>query len=247
MKSKTFAGAFLIFLGSVLTFKGVLEVNQSLINAGIGGVFLGIVVLSFSSPSYVKYDTLERMLKPYIDLTRSLVKALELKTKAVYIPPFGNLPEGGVFIPVHENFDIDIARLNENSVFVTDVGREKELGVLTIPLGKELVKAYEEYIEMDLANAGIEAVENASAVLRSLGLAKSVTIEKNDKIKVYVEGVKMKNCSSECEAIACPICSSVLLALAKSLNELIIVERFEIKSNVIEITVKKIGRPMKWM
>lgn len=41
MKIKHIAGAVLIAIGSTLTFKGAIDGNQSMINAGIGGVFFG--------------------------------------------------------------------------------------------------------------------------------------------------------------------------------------------------------------
>ena len=167
MKWKNIAGAILIVIGSILTFKGAIETNQSLINAGIGGVFLGVVVLTFSTSDYVKYDAFKAVVLPYFELVKNMIDSLDLKSKAVYIPPYSNLPDGGVFIPLHKDFDIDLAKLDKNTMFIVDVGREKEMGLLITPLGKELVKMYESYSELDFTNAGLHIVENASAVLRS--------------------------------------------------------------------------------
>ncbi len=248
MKSKLIAGVILTAIGAVLTFKGAMDGNQSMINTGIGGVFLGVVVFTFSTSDYIKYDAFKAVVLPYVELSRNLVNVLELKNTAVYIPPYSNLPDGGVFIPLHKNFDLDLAKLDKNTVFITDVGREKEMGLLLTPLGKELMKMYESYSEMDFTNAGLYSVENASAVLRSLGLAKSVTVEESgDRIKVYVEGVRSNTCSKTCEQIACPICSSILLSIAKSLQELILVEEFKVKDGFVEISAKRIGGIDRWM
>lgn len=247
MKSKHIAGAILIAIGAVLTFKGAVDGEQSMINAGMGGVFLGVVVLTFSTSDYIKYDAFKAVVLPYVELSRNLANALGLRSKAVYIPPYSNLPDGGVFIPLHEDFDLDLAKLDRNTMFITDVGREKEMGLLLTPLGKELMRMYEEYSEIDFTNAGLNAVENASAVLRSLGLAKSVAAEESgEKIKVYVGGVRM-DCSITCEQIACPVCSSVLLSIAKSLQELIAVEEFKVDEGFIEISARKIGGIDRWM
>lgn len=248
MKSKHIAGAILIAIGSALTFKGAMDGNQSLINAGIGGVFLGVVVFTFSTSDYIKYDAFKAVVLPYVELSRNLVNVLEFKSAAVFIPPYSNLPDGGIFIPLHEDFDLDLAKLDRNTVFITDVGREKEMGLLLTPLGKELMKMYESYSEMDFTNAGLYVVENASAVLRSLGLAKSVTVEESgDRIKVYVESVRTNTCSKTCEQVACPICSSILLSIAKSLQELILIEEFKVEDEFIEISVKRIGGIDRWM
>ena len=247
MENKHLAGILLILLGSIFTFKGAIDANQSLINAGIGGVFLGIVVLSFSGVEYVKYDAFKAVVEPYMDLVDSIAAALELKENSVYIPPYGNLPEGGVFVPLHDDFEIDLARLDENTVFITDVGREKEMGLLLLPLGKELMEMYENYSEMDFENAGIGVIDTASSVLRALGLAKSVEIEEyEDVFKINLYGVKQP-CSPTCKQIACPICSSILLSIAKALQELIFVEDFRFENGVVEISARKIGGIKKWM
>lgn len=248
MKSKHIAGAVLIAIGAALMFRGAMDGNQSMVNAGIGGVFLGVVVFTFSTSDYIKYDAFKAVVFPYTELSRNLVNVLEFKSVAVYIPPYSNLPDGGVFIPLHEDFDLDLAKLDRNTMFITDVGREKEMGLLLTPLGKELMKMYESYSETDFTNAGLHVIENASAVLRSLGLAKSVMVEESgDKIRVYVESVRINACSKTCEQIACPICSSILLSIAKSLQELILVEKFKVENGFIEISAKRIGGIDKWM
>ncbi len=249
-KGKYIAGGVLIAIGAVFAFKGAMEGNQSVINVGIGGIFLGIIVLTFSTSDYIKYDAFKAMVLPYFQLCKGLINSLELKSKAVYIPAYGNLPDGGIFIPVHDNFDLDLAKLDENSFFITDVGREREMGLFLAPLGKDLMKMYETYSETDFTNAGLHAVENASVVLKSLGLAANVVVEeREEQIRVLVEGVKTKICSKTCEQVACPICSSVLLSIAKSIQELIVVEGFkiEIEHGYVEITVRRIGGVDKWM
>ncbi|MBO8183029.1 MAG: hypothetical protein H0Z28_09595 [Archaeoglobus sp.] len=247
MENKHLAGILLILLGSIFTFKGAIDANQNLINAGIGGVFLGIVVLSFSSVDHVKYDAFKAVVEPYADLVTSFATSLELKEKSVYIPPYGNLPKGGVFVPLHDDFEIDLARFDENTVFITDVGREKEMGLLLIPLGKELMEMYENYSEMDFESAGIGVVDTASSVLRTLGLVKSVEVEENEgALKIRLHGVR-QSCSFVCKQIACPICSSVLLSIAKALQELVLVEDLQYKNGIVEISARKIGGIKRWM
>lgn len=248
MKTKFIVGSILILIGSTLAFKGAIDGSQNTINIGIGGVFLGIVVFTFSTSDYIKYDAFKAVVSPYFEFSRKIADDLGLKNNAVYIPPYDNLPEGGIFIPLHENFDIDLAKFDKNTMFITDVGREREIGLLLPPLGKELLKMYEEYSEMDFTNAGPSIVENSSAVLKSLGLANSVSVvEEDGKIKIYINGVKNDNCSPNCEQIACPICTSLLLAIAKSLQELIAVESFRFDGEFIEISASKIGGIDKWM
>jgi len=248
MKSKHVAGIVLISIGSLLAFKGAVEGNQSIINAGIGGVFLGVIVLTFSTSDYIKYDAFRATVQSYFKLMKKIVDSLELRSGAVYIPPYSNLPDGGVFIPLHNDFDLDLARFDRNTVFLTDIGREKEMGILLTPLGKELMEMYEKYSEIDFENAGLHVVENASSVLRSLNLARSVRIEEfGDLIRVYVEGVRTDMCSEACKQIACPICSSIILSVSKSIMELLIVEDIRAEEQTVEIKLRRIGGIDKWM
>ncbi|MBE8539389.1 hypothetical protein [Geoglobus acetivorans] len=249
MKAKYPAGVALIVAGVVIAFKGAMEANQSLVNAGIGGVFLGVVVLSFSTSDHIKYDAFRTVFNPYVVLTRNLTNSLGLGGKSVYIPPYDNMPDGGVFVPLHDDFDLDLARFDDRTVFLTDSGREREMGLLLVPLGRDLVRMYEEYSGMDLAGAGLGAVESVSAVLRSLGLAKSVDVEEEgDEIRVYVGGVKVREfCSRECERIACPVCSSIMLSISKALNELIVVEEIDFNDRFVEISARKLGGVDSWM
>jgi len=247
---KYIAGGVLIAMGAAFTFKGAMDGDQSVINVGIGGIFLGVIVVTFSTSEYIKTDAFKAMVLPYFQLSKSLINSLKLKSTSVYIPPYGNLPEGGIFIPLHDNFDLDLAKLDEDSLFITDVGREKEMGLFLAPIGKELMKMYEQYSETDFTNAGLHAVESAAAVLKSLGLAASVVVEdRGTEIRVLVGGMKTELCSQTCEQAACPICSSILLSIAKSIQELVVVESFkiEIEHELVEITVRRIGRINKWM
>jgi hypothetical protein len=59
--------------------------------------------------------------------------------------------------------------------------------------------------------------------------------------------VRVETCSAACEQIACPVCSSILLSIAKSLQELILVENFRFEDGFIEISAKKIGGIERWM
>lgn len=246
MKAKHVGGTLLIIAGAGLMINGGMNGDQIVINAGIGGVFIGVVLLTFASPDYIKYDAFRAVIKPYVRFFWKLSKSLELEGGATYIPPYSNLRKGGIFIPLHKDFDIDPAKLDENTLFLTDAGREKEMGLLLPPVGRDLVEMYESYTGMEFS--GLNSVENAGAVLRSLGLAKSVSVEeKDDEIHVFIDGLRIDTCSEECIRIPCPVCSSVLLSIAKSIDELIVVERIEVKDGNVEITLRKMGGIERWM
>jgi hypothetical protein len=246
MELKYIASAALGISGGIIALRGFLTANPARVNLGVAGLFLSAIVLTLKSSKYVKKDAMDIMLKSYKGFLKNLLNNLKLEGKAVYIPPYKNLPKGGIFVPLYEEFDIDTARLDEGIFFLTDVPSEKSMGILITSLGTNLLEKYEEQLEAPLTS--ISAVESsAGSVLKALGLAKRVYIEEDgENIRIIVSPEILCD-SEECEKIPCPICASILLGLAKATGNLLSVESFEKKDYGIEIRVKKLGGVKKWM
>jgi len=242
-------GIVLIILGSILIFNGALKSNQNFINYGIGGVFLGVVIISLSDKDTVRFEIFDVILTSYVDFSKKLINKLNIAGNTVYIPPYENIPHGCMFIPLHSDFDLDINKLDENEIFNVDIGREKEMGLVLKPFGYELMKIYEQYLEVDFKNVDINYVENISNVLRSLGIPVTLILEmEDDLLNISIYHLKINICSEKCRYIQCPICSSILLAICKSLNELIEVEKFIVsEDNSIKIVVRRMGGINEWI
>jgi len=236
---KLAAGIFLLILGIVTGFIATLNANQHLLNAGIGAVVIGTVLIAFS---FAK-ESSEHLILPYHEFLKKVAAFMEIK-KAVYIPPFEGFPDGAVFLAASNEFEIDLARLDKGNIFVS--GREKESGILLEAPGREIVKKFEEFAEVDLKGYGTAVSEICSSVLKALKLARDVEIFEDDGLRIAIDGVSFGFCSDECRLIQCPICSSVLLAATKAIGELIAVEEIRIGEG-IEIRAKKLGGIEKWM
>lgn len=248
MEAKNIVGASLLAAGGFLAVYGFLNVVTGYINLGIAGMFLGAVVLTFKSSGYVKRESVGLVMKSYERFSKSFVENLRLEGNSVYIPPFENLPEGGVFVPLHEDFEIDLARIDEGTVFLTEVPNDRAMGLFLGPLGVDFVKKYEEHLEYSLAGAGPGEVEAAAgSVLKALGLAGRVYIEEAENSFRVIVQPTIPCDAGACEKMPCPICSSVLLALAKATGELIHVEKVEEKDYGIEISARKLGGVEEWM
>ncbi|WP_258083296.1 hypothetical protein [Thermococcus thermotolerans] len=248
MEVKNIVGASLLAAGGSLAVYGFLNLITSYINLGIAGMFLGAVVLTFKSSEYVKKDAIRLVLSSYGRFSNSFVDNLRLEGNAVYIPPFENLPEGGVFVPLHEDFELDLARIDEETVFLTEIPNDRAMGLFLGPLGIELVKKYEEHLEYSLAGTGPGEVEaTAGSVLKALGLAGRVYIEEVENGFRVILQPTIPCDAGTCEKMPCPVCSSVLLALARATGELIHVEKVEEKDYGIEISARKLGGVEEWM
>jgi len=235
---KLTAGILLVLAGIAIGFMAAMNANQHFLNAGIGVAVIGVILMAFSEKK-----RFEHLILPYHESLKRIAEFTEVK-KAVYIPPFGNFTSVAVFLAASNEFEIDISRLDLNSPFVS--GREKEMGILLEAPGKEILKKFEEYAEIDLSNYGIGISEICSSVLKALELADKVEIEENGDLKITISGAKVDFCSDDCKLIQCPICSSVLSATAKAIGELIAVDDFRV-GDKIEIRVKKLGGIERWM
>jgi len=237
---RTLCGVSLLSIGIVVLSAGVIYGERTMINVGICGIFIGVVVLSLSSPGYIKKEAFDAVVSPYQKTLNDIIRNLNLKN-AVYIPPYQNLPEGGMFLPAQEEFDIDLAKLDEEAVFLTDAG----IGMVIRPLGAELLKMCEKDLEGEIT--GLEMVEGCTATLKALELADSIRVdEEGNEIKVNID-VRMKGCSDMCKSVACPVCSCILLSISKATGELIAVKEFHHEDGRVEITVEKIGGVEEWM
>ncbi|USS41076.1 hypothetical protein NF865_02340 [Thermococcus aggregans] len=251
MRVERIASASLAGIGTFLIIYGAINSNQSLVNLGFAGLFLGFVVLTFKSKEYVKREALDNLILPYIETLRRMVRDLGLEGNALYIPPYENMPEGGTFIPLHKDFDLDLGRMDEETVFLTNVANERQMGLLIRPTGADLVKKFEEHFESTLDGSGSSAVESvASSVLRALDLARGVHIDESEGgFRIIVKPTNIEICRAsieDCNQTACPVCSSILLALAKGTGEVLESEDFNMGEHGIEIKAKKLGGVIEW-
>lgn len=226
MNSKRIVGVVLMIFGAVTAFNGAMTASETKINLGICGIFIGAVLLSFS-----RQKNFANLFKPYHETLKCLASFLETKV-SVYIPPCERLPEGGTFLAVNEDFELDLARIDYSTPVVA--GREKEAGLLLKNLGIEIIREAEE-----------QSFEAVSSVLKAMNLIRSARFYEEGVIKIFID-TSVNFCNEDCKLVACPICSSLLMAIAVESRELIAVEKFKVGER-IEIFARKIGRVEEWI
>lgn len=248
LKPQIAGGIVAITTGILTSLAGVFAGNVQIINIGLAGILIGSTILALKSSDYIKKDTLDTVLSSYHLILREIVRDLGLEGNALYIPPYINMPRGGIFIPLREDFDLDLGRLHEDEVFLTSTANERQMGLVIRPPGYYLIRKFEEHLEGELSGIGVAGVESvASSVLKSLGLADRVYIEEEgEKITVHVSPTNISFCKrniEDCPKVACPVCSSILLGLARATGEVIYVEEVSIHKNKdIKITAKRLGK-----
>ena len=245
MEAKHFASGFLAVSGGILAVWGFLHARSDYINLGLAGLFLAALIITLKSSRYVKAETAEILLKSHSNLRESLLRGLTLEGKAVFVPPYRNLPRGGLFLPLREDFDLDPARFDEETLFLTDVPDERAMGLLLPGYGSELLEKYEEHLEGPLTSVP-EVESTAGAVLKSLGLAERVYIEENEGLRIIVKP-SFEHSTEGCEKIPDPVCASILLGIAKASGEVVIVDSVKESRHGVEVLARKAGRIEEWM
>ena len=235
-------GAALIGIGIILWYHGGTSSNAGLVNLGIGSIILGLVVAAFPARGYVSRESLELSCGDMSEFLGKISKNLELEGKPVYIPPYENLPSGGIFIPKSEEFRLSLGMLDENDVFIT--GSEKESGILiSPPPGYRLLKYFKDnYGEIRETDVGY-ASSAVSGGLSALGIGSAEVFEEEGTIEIYIRSFLPRNT----EVWGDPVSSAVLLAIAEATGELISVEEAQMVKDYIRMKARRLGKVEEWL
>ncbi|NJE85996.1 hypothetical protein E3E23_09195 [Thermococcus sp. CX2] len=234
-------GSILLAAGIVLWYYGGASGITFLVNLGIGAIILGLVVAALPSRGQVDREALFLTCESSCEFFKKFRKDLELKGDPVVIPPYENLPKGGIFLPKSENFSLSLGKFDEKTVFVT--GTEEESGILiSPPAGWALVEYFEDNAG-ELSGTGLGYASSAvSSGLSALGLGSAEVFETEDgKIGVFIRPL----CAGP--VYADPVCSAVLLGVAMGTGEVLRVESAEKVKDHVRITLERLGGIERWL
>ncbi len=230
------SGALLTALGIALWYYGGSSGSQSIVNLGIGSIILGIVAFSLPGWRCMPLGARTILTRGTCAFFKNLVEDLELKGRVFAVPPYENLPWGGIFIPFSEKGKPNLGRLSEGRVLVS----EPEPGVLIYPIpGQGLL---DELGLNEVSGMGADYASSAlSGVLGRLGLPGVKVFEEESTIEAYV--------STDCGEFpyADPVVSALLVALAASVGEVLTVENLEYVRGYLKLTLRKAGGVEKWL
>jgi len=227
------SGIFLTALGTILWYVGGSSGNQAMVNLGIGSIILGIVAFSLPGWRCLPPEAGEVLGAGHCALFSNLASDLGLRGKAFVLPPYENLPRGGIFIPVSPRGSPNLGRLFEGRVLYS----EPEPGLLLSP-----VPGWGFIDGLKLLGSGVGYAASAvSGVLDRFGLPGAKVFEEDDTVEVYVK--------ASCKEFpyADPVVSAVLVALASGAGEVLVVEEVgEVKGH-LKLLLRKAGGVEKWL
>ncbi|WP_253254754.1 hypothetical protein [Methanofervidicoccus sp. A16] len=242
---KRITGVFLIVFGTILLVNGYLKDIVHFINLGIGLIVVGWIILIFTYDRYVKYDITSNIFNDYIDLIKRLIKGLDIKTSGVVIPPRENLKEGCIYLPLYENFKVNLSILDANTLFVNSDNKD-EMGLLFSPLGKGLRKLLKEYREeYSLENKDVNnLLDDLEYLLTLLQVGGDVKIDiKKDSVVLSYRIEDNSLCKklqrdNLCRKCPCPICGAIILTVAEFLNKILEIESIKEENRKVLIKLR---------
>lgn len=234
-------GAVLAVAGIVLWYYGGTQGIVSMVNLGIGAIILGLVLAAMPSRGHVDREVLLMACRDFCSFVESMRRELELDGPPVVIPPYENLPRGGLFLPKEKNFSLHLGRIVAGEVFMT--GTEEESGLLVSPVpGWGFIEYTLENVG-EISETGVGYASSAvSSVLSALGISSAESFERVDgKIEVFVKPL--------CEGpfYADPAVSAMLLGIAAGKGEVLMVESFERNNDHVKLVLEPLGGIGKWL
>ncbi|UXM85404.1 hypothetical protein [Methanococcus aeolicus] len=247
-----------IAIGIYLIYIGIYYNVVSHINLGVVGIFIGLMILSFVPSNLIDIKLYDDSIHYYGEFFEKFIQNNNLNGNAIYIPPYTNLPNGGVFILNEEHFKIHLGNFDEETYKITS-GNHSGILITPFPYYK-FIKSIEEFSNTSFKSSDLNTtISILSSTLKSQGLIDTIDYDgydeydnnevsnnnnNNNTITITVEDIKLKSCldlDKKTAGIACPIISSILCSVALTANQLILLEDIKKEGNFVIITVKKMG------
>ena len=231
-------GAILIGAGAVLWYYGGTGGNGYIVNLGLGSMILGLVLAALPSSGHVEKDALYMSCGSFPGFVENMRRDAGLKGPPIVIPPYENLPTGGIFLPESENPSPNLGRMSSKTTFVT--GSRNEAGILlTPPPGWGIIEYTLENVGELQGSAGY-AASAVSSVLSAFGLSSAKVFENGGEIELFVKPL----CG---DYVSDPAVSAMLLSVAMGKNELLKVNSIEKVRDHLKITLEPMGGVERWL
>jgi len=231
-------------IGSILIVIGMIFlVNPTSLNIKIGfvSIFTGIFMIFMITEKSILEKISDAQVEVNSDTVKKILKDFNLKGNAVFLPKSDVLTEERILIPPNESGIIKIPNVAQNTIFLRGVNREN-LGILIPPSGLKLLNEIDK--EGTFENAGIENIEERLQIFVGMNLLKSVSLRKlqNGWYLVIEKPLFSSNGSDLHKQFPCPICSAIITAITRSLNQKLRIyhvtqngEKIEFHLNIIKM------------
>ena len=235
------SGWTILGFGAAAIIASIFYTSQILAFIGLGLTFWGVILIYIQTEEYIKEKLLDATALPPLKTLNQILKELDYKGKAVYLPPkYLTTPEENkAYIPKQEEEKLPTPEQTQKQE--TKIFLENPNGILLTPPGAELAKLFEKTLETSFTRVDLQYLQQnmPKLFIEDLEIAQNFDLEiKNNKIHVKIENSAYKNLNKEAEnlsnlytSLGSPISSAIACALAKASGKPIIIERQHISED----------------
>jgi len=208
-------------IGAILIAMGIIFLlNPTDLNVKIGftsiiiGIFMIVMITEKSIPKKIS----DAQAEGNLDIIKKMLKDLDLNGNAVFLPKSDILNEERILIPPNKEGVIEIPDIHNNALFLKGING-KNLGISIPPAGLKLLKEIDKEVKFE--NTEIENINEKLQIFVGMDLLKSVSFRKlQSGWSLEVTKPMFKNNGHNIHnQYPCPICSAVIIAVTRSLNE----------------------------
>jgi uncharacterized protein YuzE len=241
-------------VGSVALLTSIIYVSSILAFIGLSLIFWGAILLYIQPEEYTKKALLDSAVIPSLETLNQIVRELNYKGKAVYLPPkYLKNPEASkVYISKQKEGEIpepELTLKHENQLFFRN-----PQGILLTPPGAQLLHLFEKQLDTNFTKTDITYITQnlPKLLIEDLEIAENIDIDvENNDIKIKITNSTFKEAHKENNKlphvspyIGCPLSSAIACALTKATGKPITIENIQASEDgkIIETTYQILGK-----
>lgn len=226
-------GWTMLGFGAATLVVSIVYTSQILAFIGLGLIFWGGILTYIQTEEYIKETLLDATALPSLETLNQILKELDYKGKAIYLPPkyFTDPEVHRAYVPEQKEGKLPIPEQTQKQE--TQLFLENPKGMLITPPGAEITKLFEKTLETTFTRIDLRYLQQnmPKLFIEDLEIAQNFETEiENNKIHVKIANSVYKNLSKKSEKLSnvystlgCPISSAVACALAKATGKPIII------------------------
>jgi len=153
------SGWTILGFGAAAIIASIFYASQILAFIGLGLTFWGVILIYIQTEEYIKEKLLDATALPPLETLNQILKELDYKGKAVYLPPkYLTTPEENkAYIPKQEEEKLPTPEQTQKQE--TKIFLENPNGILLTPPGAELAKLFEKTLETSFTRVDLQYLQ----------------------------------------------------------------------------------------
>lgn len=188
------------------------------IKIAFASILIGLFMIFMITEKTIPKKISNLQIEGELHTVKKIIRQLHLEGNAIFLPRSDTLTEERILIPPKKSGIVKIPNINNDDIFLKGTDG-RNLGVSLPPSGLKLLKEIEK--DGDFENTDIENIEEKLQTFVGMNLLKSISFKKQQsgwKLEID-KPMFCNNGQSLHMQYPCPICSAVITAITRALNE----------------------------